>query len=64
PGKAGRLGGNVSIVDTNTIVVSSGHTRRPSITELPRLTSDPIYTADRRGGILIPSDLIVNPRRA
>jgi hypothetical protein len=26
---------------------------RPSVTELPGLTSDPIYTADRRGGILI-----------
>jgi hypothetical protein len=29
------------------------HTDRPSVTELPGLTSDPIYTADRRGGILI-----------
>ncbi len=28
-------------------------TRRPSVTELSRLTSDPILTADRRGGILI-----------
>jgi hypothetical protein len=28
---------------------------RPSVTELPGLTSDPIYTADRRGGILIQS---------
>jgi len=28
-------------------------TRRPSVTELPGLTSDPICTADRRGGILI-----------
>ena len=26
---------------------------RPSVTELSRLTSDPILTADRRGGILI-----------
>jgi len=26
---------------------------RSSVTELPGLTSDPIYTADRRGGILI-----------
>jgi hypothetical protein len=26
---------------------------RPSVTELPGLTSDPICTADRRGGILI-----------
>jgi len=26
---------------------------RPSVTELPRLTSDSILTADRRGGILI-----------
>ena len=26
---------------------------RPGVTELPGLTSDPIYTADRRGGILI-----------
>jgi hypothetical protein len=28
---------------------------RPGVTELPGLTSDPIYTADRRGGILISS---------
>ncbi len=28
-------------------------TRRPSVTELSGLTSDPILTADRRGGILI-----------
>src|SRR6056297_2096808 len=28
-------------------------TRRPSVTELSGLTSDPILTADRRGGILM-----------
>jgi len=31
----------------------SGTLDRSSVTELPGLTSDPIYTADRRGGILI-----------
>ena len=42
---------------------------RPSVTELPGLTSDPIYTADRRGGILISSGpnrrplRVLNPSR-
>ena len=45
------------------------HTDRPSVTELPGLTSDPIYTADRRGGILISfgpnrmSEKGINPSR-
>jgi len=44
-------------------------TRRPSVTELPGLTSDPICTADRRGGILISSGpdcfpgRVINPSR-
>jgi hypothetical protein len=32
---------------------------RPSVTELPGLTSDPVLTADRRGGILTSSDFSV-----
>src|SRR6056297_2693865 len=39
------------------------HTDRPSVTELPGLTSDPIYTADRRGGILIHFGPNCTPRR-
>ena len=36
---------------------------RPSVTELPGLTSDPIYTADRRGGILMSSGPVCRPER-
>jgi hypothetical protein len=36
---------------------------RPGVTELPGLTSDPIYTADRRGGILISSGPDCMPER-
>jgi hypothetical protein len=36
---------------------------RPGVTELPGLTSDPIYTADRRGGILISSGPEYLPER-
>jgi len=35
--------------------IGFGTSDRPDVTELPGLTSDPIYTADRRGGILISS---------
>ncbi|WP_230198771.1 hypothetical protein, partial [Halopiger djelfimassiliensis] len=34
---------------------------RSGVTELPRLTSDPICTADRRGGILISFGLTRTP---
>jgi len=37
--------------------------RRSGVTELPGLTSDPIYTADRRGGILISFGPIRRPER-
>ena len=56
PTYCGRLGGK----HTSCVLLSKArHTRgrrivdRPSVTELPGLTSDPIYTADRRGGILM-----------
>ena len=39
------------------------HTDRPSVTELPGLTSDSICTADRRGGILISFGPNRSPRR-
>jgi len=35
--------------------IGFGTSDRPDVTELPGLTSDPIYTADRRGGILMSS---------
>jgi hypothetical protein len=70
-----RLGGNTRNVCcsmlshrlSETPVVSN--VDRPSVTELPGLTSDPIYTADRRGGILISSGpnrrpvRVLNPSR-
>ena len=42
---------------------------RTGVTELPRLTSDPVFTADRRGGILISFGLqcttfrVINPSK-
>jgi hypothetical protein len=41
---------------------SFGDPNRSGGTELPRLTSDPVCTADRRGGILIPSGPHRTPR--
>jgi len=40
-----------------------GTPHRSGVTELPGLTSDPIYTADRRGGILISFGPIRRPDR-
>ena len=40
-----------------------GTLRRSGVTELPGLTSDPIYTADRRGGILISFGSYSRPER-
>ena len=63
--RAGRLGGShthcVEHSECDRYRNASDDTRRPSVTELPRLTSDPILTADRRGGILMFSGSERNP---
>jgi hypothetical protein len=52
--KGGRLGGkHTKCVFAKLLSTIGTLDNRPSVTELPELTSDPIYTADRRGGILI-----------
>jgi hypothetical protein len=63
-GNPGGLGGHT--LETSVYYRRYGvrrHTDRPSVTELPGLTSDPIYTADRRGGILIHFGPNCTPRR-
>ncbi len=45
-------------------IVSTFADTQSGVTELPGLTSDPIYTADRRGGILMSSGPHRRPGRA
>ena len=61
---SGRVGGNTPKGCVSIVVYRRSVTPdRPSVTELPGLTSDSIYTADRRGGILISFGPNRSPRR-
>ena len=49
---SGGLGGNTRVCSPIGFAFVTPRTE-PGVTELPGLTSDPVLTADRRGGILI-----------
>jgi hypothetical protein len=54
PPQGWAVGGNTrSVCAIERSAHQLGHSDRPGVTEPPELTSDPICTADRRGGILI-----------
>ena len=63
PERSSGFGGECSHTHTNGSRSVTGSCNRSGVTELSRLTSDSILTADRRGGILISFGLIGRPRR-